>query len=231
MCGCPCSAEPSCLRGGLVAQAKLTNKGAHLSLALEHNTGTPPVCGLLPSAVLPQPCAYKIEEQRQNAKRGFDVLLCQQPSAKPRLRLDPRRGSGGLTCFAGLTFRWQKACGWRCRPGLGLGPEPTCLIQTGKRFLTVEAVFAAALDCSTKSRAPEIPPGTWETVPCPLRRDRCPEFIPDLPLPDCSFVFQRTTWRAASSLQSSRLWLLEVAGASARILRRVSTASWPKKRR
>ena len=59
---------------------------------------------------------------------------------------------------------------------------------------------AAALDCSTKSRAREIPQDLGDGKPCPrpLRSDRYPEGIPDLPMADqlrvskdnlaCSFV-------------------------------------------
>ena len=73
--------------------------------------------------------------------------------------------------------------------------------QESVRDQLQEAVFAAAaLDCSTKSRAQEIPRnlGDGKPWPRPLRSDRYPEGIPDLPMAEqlrvsknnlaCSFV-------------------------------------------
>ena len=73
--------------------------------------------------------------------------------------------------------------------------------QESVRGQLQEAVFAAAaLDCSTKSRAREIPRDLGDGKPCPrpLRSDRYSEGLPDLPMAEqlrvskdnlaCSFV-------------------------------------------
>ena len=76
--------------------------------------------------------------------------------------------------------------------------------QESVREQLQDAVFAAAaLDCSTKSRAQEILRDLGDGKPCPrpLRSDRYPEGIPDLPMADqlrvskdnlaCSFVLTK----------------------------------------
>ena len=75
--------------------------------------------------------------------------------------------------------------------------------QESVREQLEDVVFlAAALDCSTKSRAREIPKSFKDgrEMPRPLRSDRHPEGLPDLPLADqrrvsrdnlaCAFILE-----------------------------------------
>ena len=108
--------------------------------------------------------------------------------------------------FCGPNLPLGKAflyCGWRCLPvDWALHPSHDLSNpQDSIREQLQDAVFAAAaLDCSAKSRAREIPRDLGDGKPCPrpLRSDRYPEGIPDLPMADqlrvskdnlaCSFV-------------------------------------------
>ena len=110
--------------------------------------------------------------------------------------------------FCGPNLPLGKAflyCGWRCLPvDWALDPSHDLSNPQGQdsiREQLQDAVFAAAaLDCSTKSRAREIPRdlGDGKPGPRPLRSDRYSEGLPDLPMADqlrvskdnlaCSFV-------------------------------------------
>ena len=96
-------------------------------------------------------------------------------------------------------------CGWRCLPVDWVLDPSHDLSQLERQELLREqlqsATFvAAALDCSTKTRSREIPRDFGDGRPCPqpLRSDRYPEGLPDLPLQDqlrvskdnlaCSFI-------------------------------------------
>ena len=108
--------------------------------------------------------------------------------------------------FCGPNLPLGKAflyCGWRCLP-VDWALDPSHDLSNPQRQDSIreqlqDAVFAAAaLDCSTKSRAREIPRDLGDGKPGPLRSDRYPEGIPDLPMADqlrvskdnlaCSFV-------------------------------------------
>ena len=110
--------------------------------------------------------------------------------------------------FCGPNLPLGKAflyCGWRCLP-VDWALDPSHDLSNPQRQDSIreqlqDAVFAAAaLDCSTKSRAREIPRdlGDGKPGPRPLRSDRYPEGLPDLPRADqlrvskdnlaCSFV-------------------------------------------
>ena len=125
--------------------------------------------------------------------------VAEAPEDKPPLMVD---------LFCGPNLPLGKAflyCGWRCLP-VDWALDPSHDLSNPQRQDSIreqlqDAVFAAAaLDCSTKSRAREIPRdlGDGKPGPRPLRSDRYPDGLPDLPRADqlrvskdnlaCSFV-------------------------------------------
>ena len=142
--------------------------------------------------------------------------VAEAPEDKPPLMVD---------LFFGPNLPLGKAflyCGWRCLP-VDWALDPSHDLSNPQRQDSIreqlqDAVFAAAaLNCSTKSRAREIPRDLGDGKPCPrpLRSDRYPEGIPDLPMADqlrvskdnlpCSFVLTELQALAGGSVRENPL--------------------------
>ena len=150
--------------------------------------------------------------------------VAEAPEDKPPLMVD---------LFCGPNLPLGKAflyCGWRCLP-VDWALDPSHDLSNPQRQDSIreqlqDAVFAAAaLDCSTKSRAREIPRdlGDGKPGPRPLRSDRYPEGLPDLPMADQLRVSKDNL--AASSGPSSRPWQTGVGAAFGKIRCVVSIGS------
>ena len=77
--------------------------------------------------------------------------------------------------FCGPNLPLGKAflyCGWRCLP-VDWALDPMTSTRSDRNLSGKDAVFAAAaLDCSTKSRAREIPRNLGDGKPCPPVAER-----------------------------------------------------------